>query len=76
MGHTRLSEIEQDAGVQATSYLANLEKNYELVKKVLPIELGRFEALREKVSGDLDVLNGLALERYFFFWKFVELRSH
>lgn len=107
MGHTRLSEIEQDAGVQATSYLANLEKNYELVKKVRPIfaeakvknsayriedmffrfwfryvyrnqdfiELGRFEALREKVSGDLDVLNGLALERYFY-WKFVEERSY
>ena len=107
MGHTRLSEIEQDAGVQATSYLANLEKNYELVKKVRPIfaearvknsayriedmffrfwfryvyrnqdliELGRFEALREKVSGDLDVHNGLALERYFY-WKFVGERSY
>ena len=107
MGHTRLSEIEQDVGVQATSYLANLEKNYELIKKVRPIfaeakvknsvyriedmffrfwfryvyrnqdliELGRFEALREKVSGDLDVLNGLALERYFY-WKFVEERSY
>ena len=107
MGHTRLSEIEQDVGVQATSYLANLEKNYELIKKVRPIfaaakvknsayriedmffrfwfryvyrnqdliELGRFEALREKVAGDLDVLNGLALERYFY-WKFVEERSY
>ena len=107
MGHTRLSEIEQDVGVQATSYLANLEKNYELIKKVRPIfaeakvknsayriedmffrfwfryvyrnqdliELGRFEALREKVAGDLDVLNGVALERYFY-WKFVEERSY
>lgn len=37
LGHTRLSEIEQDAGMQVTSYLGNLEKNYELVKKVLPI---------------------------------------
>lgn len=37
LGHTRLSEIEQDAGMQVTSYLGNLEKNYELVKKVLPV---------------------------------------
>jgi len=103
MGHTRLAEIEQDAGMQVTSYLSNLEKNYELVKKVQPIfaeakaknstyriedmffrfwfryvyrnqegiELGRYEALRKKVANDLDVLNGLALERYFH-WKFTE----
>ena len=107
MGHTRLSEIEQDAGVQVTSYLSNLEKNYELVRKIRPvfadarvknstyriedmffrfwfryvyrnqdlIELGRYEALRDKVSGDLDVMNGLALERYFY-WKFAEERSY
>ena len=37
LGHTRLSEIEQDAGMQVTSYLGNLEKNYELVTKVLPV---------------------------------------
>lgn len=103
LGHTRLSEIEQDAGMQVTSYLGNLEKNYELVTKVLPIfalpatknsayriedmffrfwfryvyrnqdyiELGRYEALRAKVSKDFDVFCGFALERYFF-WKFVE----
>jgi len=97
IGHTRLSEIEQDLGRQATSYLSNLEKNYELVKKVQPIfadskaknsayriddmffrfwfryvyrnleliELGRYELLRERVSSDLDVFNGIALERYF-----------
>ena len=36
-GHTRLSEIEQDAGTQVTSYLGNLEKNYELVRKIQPV---------------------------------------
>lgn len=107
LGHTRLSEIEQDAGMQVTSYLGNLEKNYELVTKVLPIfavpttknsayriedmffrfwfryvyrnqdyiELGRYEALRAKVSKDFDVFCGFALERYFF-WKFVGEASY
>ena len=107
MGHTRLSEIEQDVGVQATPYLSNLEKNYELVKKVRPIfadvkvknstyriedmffrfwfryvyrnqeliELGRYEALRDKVAADLDVMTGSALEGYFH-WKFVEERGY
>lgn len=106
-GHTRLSEIEQDAGVQVTAYLANLEKNYELIHKVQPIfatpksknsiyriedmffrfwfryiyrnqtyiELERYEALRAKVASDLDILNGIALERYFF-WKFTEESSY
>lgn len=35
------------------------------------IELGRYEALRAKVSKDFDAFCGFALERYFF-WKFVE----
>lgn len=36
-GHTRHAEIEQDLGVQVTSYLANLEKNYCMIRKTLPI---------------------------------------
>jgi len=36
-GHTRHSEIEQDVGGQVTAYLANLEKNYELVRKIRPV---------------------------------------
>lgn len=107
LGRTRLSEIEQEVGGQVTAYLANLEKNYELVKKVRPIfadekvknsayriedlffrfwfryvyrnqvylELGRYEVVREKVATDLDVFNGLALERYFY-WKFIDEASY
>ena len=36
-GHTRHAEIEQDLGVQVTPYLANLEKNYNMIRKTLPI---------------------------------------
>lgn len=37
LGRTRLSEIEQAVGGQVTAYLSNLEKNYELVKRIRPI---------------------------------------
>jgi len=35
-GHTRYSEIENDLGVELGSFITNLEKNYRLVRKVLP----------------------------------------
>lgn len=36
-GHTRFSEIEQDLGLQVVPYLNNLEKNYGIIRKTLPI---------------------------------------
>ena len=36
-GHTRFSEIEQDLGLQVVPYLNNLEKNYGIVRKTLPL---------------------------------------
>ena len=36
-GHTKFSEIEQDIGTQITPYLANLEKNYNMIRKTLPV---------------------------------------
>ena len=36
-GHTRFSEIEQDLGLQVVPYLNNLEKNYGIIRKTLPL---------------------------------------
>ena len=36
-GHTRFSELEQDIGLQVVPYLNNLEKNYGIIRKTLPI---------------------------------------
>lgn len=36
-GHTRYSEIESDLGTDLGSFASNLEKNYSLIRKVLPV---------------------------------------
>lgn len=36
-GHTRYSEIESDLGIELGSFLPNLERNYNLVRKLLPV---------------------------------------
>ena len=36
-GHTRFAEIVKDLGIELGSYLSNLENNYKLIRKVLPI---------------------------------------
>jgi len=41
MGHTRYSEIENDLGTELGSFITNLEKNYRLVRKVLPVYSAR-----------------------------------
>ena len=40
-GHTRYSEIECDLSLELGSFITNLEKNYHLVKRVLPVYASR-----------------------------------
>ena len=40
-GHTRYNEIEQDLGTNLGSFLTNLENNYGLVKRTLPVYAAR-----------------------------------
>jgi len=40
-GHTRYSEIEFDLGTELGSFVSNLEKNYHLVRKILPVYAAR-----------------------------------
>ena len=40
-GHTRYSEIECDLSLELGSFITNLEKNYHLVKRILPVYASR-----------------------------------
>ena len=40
-GHTRYSEIECDLSLELGSFITNLEKNYHLVKRILPVYANR-----------------------------------
>lgn len=41
VGHTRYSEIETDLGTELGSFVSNLERNYHLVRRVLPVFAAR-----------------------------------